>query len=483
MADWFWWTLYLLAMLLSGAAIAAAALERRRVSAVELAGLMLTLGPAGLASLLLLASLCGARPGRIIVLIFAAASMVVLILLWRRQRLPKVHLPWDFRRIDLLAIPLVLGLSIAVAYVWAMCVGFPLLEWDSIVIWGFKAKVLYYSALTPRPWYFTDLRYNYSHLDYPLLMPMMFAGAYGMMHQLNEYLARLILAILYIGQLLLVYVGARQFLPRVQSLMIAAVVLGAGYNIEQTLMSIPDIIVATFVAGTTVYVLRWIELRQTGEVVLAALFAIFAGITKNEGLPMAAVTAVVVCGFAISSARTRRWWKDPAIFCGIIVVGLGIWLIWRAGIPHVDENYPGQLRGSILAANAGRIPLIVGSGLTKMADVSHWGGLWMLVPILAIVGYRGWLSARTIALWMLLLAHLGIYVLVYVITPWEIRELIRVSMDRLLIHATPVAGLIVAAHWGSLLDPDLHGAEVQAVQQNPAEVSASATTIANPPQA
>jgi hypothetical protein len=451
MADWFWWTLYLLAMLLTGAAIAAVALGRRRVSAVELTGLMLTLGPAGLASLLLLASLCGVRPGRSIVSIFAAASTVTLLLLWRRKRLLNVALPSDFGRFDLLAIPLVLGLAIAAGYVWAMCAAFPLLEWDSIVIWGFKAKVLYYSALTPRPWYFTDLRYNYSHLDYPLLMPMMFAGAYGMMHQLNEYLGRLMLAILYIGQLLLVYVGARQFLPRVQSLVIAALVLGAGYNIEQTLMSIPDIIVATFVAGTTIYVLRWIEMRHTGDVVLAALFAVFAGISKNEGLPMAAVTAAVVWGFALRGTRTRQWWKAPAIFCGIIAVGLGVWLIWRAGIPHTDENYPGQLRWSILSANAGRIPLIVSSGLTKMADVSHWGGLWMLMPILAIVGYPGWRSARTIALWVLLLAHLAIYVVVYVITPWEIRELIRVSMDRLLIHATPVAGLIIAAHWGSLM--------------------------------
>jgi hypothetical protein len=451
MLDWFWWILHLLSMLCTGAAIAAAVRSRRPTSLTELAALMLTLGPGGLASLLLCISLCGLPPGRIVISIIGIASLTILIWLWRRKRLPRIAAPSPLSRADLVSMPIVLVVAAALAYVLVISLGYPLMEWDSIVIWAFKSRVLYYSALTPRPWYFTDVRYNYSHLDYPLLMPMMLTAAFAMMHQFNEYLARLLFAVLFSGQLLLIYTGARLFLPRMQAMMITVLTACCGMFIDQTVMATPEIILTAFIAGTTVYAIRWIDQRQTPDAIFAALFAVFAGLTKNEGLPLALITAGVMALFTLSAPPQRRRWKDLAVFCGIVGVGLGIWIVWRAGLPHTDENYPGQLRWSILSNNAGRVPLIVASGLKKMLAVSFWGGLWLLLPVMAGLGYRAWRNPRALALWCLLLAQLGVYVLVYTITPWDLAELIRVSMDRLLMHAVPLAGLIIAAHWGAMV--------------------------------
>ena len=63
----------------------------------------------------------------------------------------------------------------------AVALSSPLVEWDAFAIWGFKAKVLVHEALRPAPAYFHDLTLSYSHLDYPLMVPFLTAGAYAAM--------------------------------------------------------------------------------------------------------------------------------------------------------------------------------------------------------------------------------------------------------------------------------------------------------------
>jgi len=446
----FWTLLYALIILLAGCALTVAVMARQRRSIAEIAGLVLLLGVGSAGTLMIVASLLGIAPGRALLIIIAIVAIVVLVMSLRRGRLPQISLPllqspvW-FNPVSLVPILALAAGNIAVLIV---AMGFPLFEWDSFVIWGLKTKVLSYSALTPRPGYFSDLRFNYSHLDYPLLLPMLITGTYGMMHEVNEQLGKVVLPLLYAAQTLLVYSGARLWLGRLGSLLLTVLLICAPTSLQIAGLGNADMALTTFHLGSTLYLVRWIGQRQRCDIILAGVFSVFAALTKNEGMPLAGIAALVAMVFSVFIWQ-RQTWVDLGIFMLILILGVGLWLMCRAGVPHSDENYPARLTWSVLSQNAGRLPTILRTFLDYLDDPRGWGGLWLLLPLLAMLGFRAFARVDTGALWMLLIMQLGLYVMVYIITPWNVDKLLNVSVARLLMHAAPTAALILAAHWSA----------------------------------
>src|SRR5262249_21759407 len=138
--------------------------------------------------------------------------------------LPSIKRSWPKR--SLIAL-LIVALLAANLVVWFIALGLPIIEWDSFAIWELKAKVLYFDPLLPRPAYFNDLRFAYSHLEYPLLVPMLTAGAYAMMGQVNDQFGKIMLPVLFAAQTLLAYTGARLWLNRIQALAMALLLVGS----------------------------------------------------------------------------------------------------------------------------------------------------------------------------------------------------------------------------------------------------------------
>src|SRR5262249_46507300 len=90
----------------------------------------------------------------------------------------------------------------------------PLLDWDAFAIWGLKAKVVAHEALRPTPAYFHDLTFSYSHLDYPLMLPFLTAGAYAASGAMDDPAAKLVS--LFLDSLIvpMLYLGLRWKLSR-----------------------------------------------------------------------------------------------------------------------------------------------------------------------------------------------------------------------------------------------------------------------------
>jgi hypothetical protein len=40
--------------------------------------------------------------------------------------------------------------------------------------------------------------------------------------------------------------------------------------------------------------------------------------------------------------------------------------------------------------------------------------------------------------------------LIFLITPWNVTEILQVTLDRLLMHVVPIAGLIACLHWSEI---------------------------------
>lgn len=183
------------------------------------------------------------------------------------------------------------------------------------------------------------------------------------------------------------------------------------------------------------------------DAVLCGLFTLFAALTKSEGLPLAAINFLLILVFAIR----RREWKHLVGFILVLGIGLGIWLIFRAQLPHTDENYLSRLSIASLSQGVQHMGSILEALFSAFMDHRNWGILWMILPILGVIGFRSFSKPTTICLWVLLVSHLALYAMVYMITPWNLGELLPVTIPRLLLHVSPTAMLLVAAHAGEIL--------------------------------
>lgn len=447
-----WAMLYVVVIALIGAAITSLILQRQTGRSIpELVGLVLALGAGTCATLLLWISMLGIRPGRGVILLLGGVAVSILVGLAILRRLPRPALPmWERKSSSLLILLPAAVLLLANLYVFIPAVGFRIFEWDAFSIWGLKAKVLFESSLNPRPDYFTDVRFSFSHLDYPLLLPVLLTGGFAMLGETDDTTGKIVLPFLITAQICLAYTGARLWLGRLASLLITMLLVCIPLHLARAGIGTADGPLAGFWLGSLVYLMRWMRTSDAPDLLIMGLFVLFTATTKSEGLPLAMLGTLIVIGI---SARNRSW--RPAIgFMAIAWTGIGIWLAWKAGIPRTDENYFGRLRPGIILENLARLGTIIPMIAKSLVRVDRWGGLWILLPLLAVLGWRAFSERRTLWLWTIFLAHLMLYTLAYIITPWDnLKALIDASLERLLLHIAPTAMLLVAAHWAECTPP------------------------------
>ena len=191
-----WCAIYLVCLLLTGYAVAAALTPRR--SSIELLGLAACIGPAVMGAFLIVISLLGRAPTRITIMGFTLAMLVLLV--WgikRRAKFPREEEP---PRIPIIWIVIGLGILATVLYLLINDTAImPTLEWDAFAIWQLKDKILTDHALIPKPEYFYDVNLSYSHLRYPILVPMISAGSMAMTGYEGDDLAKVPYLLMYLG--------------------------------------------------------------------------------------------------------------------------------------------------------------------------------------------------------------------------------------------------------------------------------------------
>lgn len=440
--------IYVLIILLLGSVLTLFLTGSRRRPLVEVLGLIFLLGAGAMPTILTWHSLFGIGPSRLTVALIALASIMVLINMrrWVAARLPLLPAkPADWRE-GFLGGALIVTIGLVNLIVLINTLGVPLVEWDSFAIWGLKAKVLFHSPLNPRPPFFTDVRMTYSHLDYPLLTPMLVAGGYAMIGQVEEQIGRIGLPLIFMGQTLLAYVGMRMWMNRIPALGMTLVLMGCPYIVFLAPMGIADVPLSGFLLGGIVYLLKWVQSRDTCDALICAACLSFAAQTKSEGLALMAIIMLIVAIITVM----RRTWKTLGACALLIVLCVGPWLIWSMGVPHLNENYHSQLTIPNIIKNTGRLSVILPALVNHIIDIELWGVLWFMLVLMAIMGFRAIMRPEGIVLWSLIILHLGLYTVIYVVTPWNVAELINASMARLLIHLAPTVALLTAVHWGAM---------------------------------
>jgi 4-amino-4-deoxy-L-arabinose transferase-like glycosyltransferase len=308
-----------------------------------------------------------------------------------------------------------------------------------------KAKVLAIYPLYPRPAYFTNLSLSYSHLRYPLLAPMISAGMHAMTGSLDD-LCKTISLLLYPSMGLVVFAAVKRINGTTAALTAAALLACLEPFCRYGGSGSAEMAVTAFYACSLLCILRWRENKDRGYLVLAAIFSGWMAWTKNEGLALAAIDAIVV---AASGPREQR---RKSIAAGVTLAAIAAaiylpWILYSWGLPRTDEDYAGRFASTQIFSNLSRLGTILAGFGKELIDWEDWGLFWVIAVGLALAERRRFRNPQVAAIGVLLVLHVAAYVPAFLVTNWRLEELLSVTLDRLLMHAAPAAAILIGVLW------------------------------------
>jgi hypothetical protein len=367
---------------------------------------------------------------------------------------------------------------------------FPLNEFDAMFHFALKGKVLYFTG-NPLDEIFTDVTGLFgrihTHRNYPLGIPFLEAytahAGFGWSERWVElplaFWALCIPAAVSLGLRIYGTQAARAGAIAAACLPIlfardfpirAAENFSAGLTGSITAGAGTDQPLGAYLAVACALLLH---ARAAGSIhmgVLGGITLAMAVFVKNEGLALAAATALaLVLGAPLAKARA---WKASVVFLAVTAVLAAPWMLHRAQLPALDENYSEIFTLDRIVEYAGRsesVPITLAEenlgeetrvvarpvlaaeymGI-EFVNIFSWGLFWVMFWCCLPFGrsFRDG-EARWVAL--LTLGGLLLYFLVLVITPWSLFALYNTGIPaRLLIHLIGPAALVIGRRFGSI---------------------------------
>jgi hypothetical protein len=343
----------------------------------------------------------------------------------------RLHLQgWDWLFVGLLAVLLL--------YTFPRATLYPMWAWDAIATWGCKAKVFYASRGL-------DLTCIDAHNYYPNLLPLLLSYFYFCLGGVNDHLVQGLFPLWGALLLMLLYCLARRLgLSRRQALGLTAFfALNGTVFVVHLYIAYADLPLAYFTLGAAGLIYLWLaDQAPAGSLILSAFFLADLAWCKYEGPPLAA-TVLLAAGLTLTWLRPPDAWRR-LLSLSLPLAGLILgYLPWRLfaqahhihiGSDHIQNFYPAQFLQAI-------------SYLAwALVQPYYFGFLWpALLLALLFAGRRLW-TTPTLFLALFIGGNLLAIILAYALAPTSTAEFpayVRATLDRLLLHLTPTAALLI----------------------------------------
>jgi hypothetical protein len=318
----------------------------------------------------------------------------------------------------------------------------PMWSNDYLAIWGFKGKTIFRSAGIPRR-LFTDPSLGFSHPEYPLGLPLLFASVSFLLGRWDDHALALLFPFFQVATLLALAGWLRRRGASATLALAAAALLAQFeplYSAFQTgLADIPFSFAALLFGSALVDVLDGTDPQAARRLALAAFLAVS---TKNEGLLLIAAGAALAL-FASRGARAAsRSALAAVVVPAVLLTGIG--RLWKGSLPLRDFDF------SLLTRPQQLLPRASSAIRTAFSEIvlPAWPGLLCLA---ILVG-----SGRSIPRGNRLLALSLICTLAYLLIPSLVvlgpEWLIRTSFARTVSALAPLTAAAIASRLTSLSD-------------------------------
>jgi len=320
---------------------------------------------------------------------------------------------------------------------------FPVLENDARAIWTLKAKLLYYGKDIFQQ-YLTNPIYIYSHQDYPLGLPLIWSSFFKILNSVYEPVVSIFSHALF-WQIPLLFLG----------------LIRRKYNIDNNIATFITILLffplATFVsqwagyadfglsfifASTITALILFHEENNILYLYLALFFGSSALFLKNEGIPWFIFLSFVIIlvkkfkKYKITDIKVSKL-KQSIIF--ILPLFLSSAWFYTKKILSVGNDLAKNPNLNILSYLK-RIEPIYKSVISRSFNGSTLGILWsttLIAFILLVILNRRVLISKSMIPAILILLQFSSYILIYMLTPYDVDWHISTSFSRLLIHLIP----------------------------------------------
>src|ERR1051326_4254310 len=330
-----------------------------------------------------------------------AIAAAVLVLSKPRLRWPHLTI------VDALTLVTVVAYALyaTVARVW---------EWDFWAIWGLKARVFF--EIHTIDWRFLESRWNdFAHPDYPLLLPLNYVYTALLGGGWNDrWLGAANVA--FAAAFLLV---VRELVARGATPLIArTITFGATTFALSGFIGLAEAPLIAFGGAAILFLRRAAVFDDAAAMKHGAVLAGLAACTKNEG--MALLVAIAV---ALALSRVRLVWRLWPAFAIALP-----WVILRA-IHHLPTDLA---KGSFVGRVVSRTSHIGTAGELLLRDL-HAPWLWSAILVAILVVPHAFRVRERFVL-LAFLFQLGIYVVTYLGTPFNIEWQVETSWPRLTAH-------------------------------------------------
>jgi len=274
-------------------------------------------------------------------------------------------------------------LTLQITYIALGAVGRPLDIWDSWVTWGMKARIIFLDGSISSPVY-ADLSRAITHLDYPLLVPLIEAWLYNWLGTPDDRLVGLVAIPFYLALAGVCYSASRRWgATRRLGLVVAIAVASIP---EITVLSstvFADVPLALFATIAAIFLIEWLEHGRPGALVVAATAAGLMPWTKREGIIL--LGALCLATLIVSRGTRRAWFGVGALLLAAVCLSGPWWMFVRwNGIANVDFL---PLTMATFQANLGRAPRIAQIELASLLS-ADWGFAWPIAALVGLVGRR-----------------------------------------------------------------------------------------------
>lgn len=380
--------------------------------------------------------------------IVGLAALAWTVASWWRHTTPprKISLGWlgDLPMLGrLLAV-----VALPAAFVY--CCRTDLTGYDARSIYALKARVLYDSG-TVRDEDFQDIQRVHFNPAYPLLMPLVEAQIYWTQGsyaapglKLLFLLFPLSLASVFAGELR--RLGARGLAAMLALMLLLTPILlecfeGAG------LSGSADLPLAALILAGVLEISRWIRRPAWRPAICAALLLGAAASTKAEGVIWIAACAAGLAGMWLLRPAwpTGRQLATGLAGGGVFVLLFGVRQAILRQLPDSPyyPSYFAALDWHWIRQLADRPAVVLRYGFEELARAKFWNLMWPCI-LGSLVLLRRSRLPRVVWFWRLTtVAGMCGAFLALAITPLHLEYELRTSFSRLMLHAFPLAALIM----------------------------------------
>jgi hypothetical protein len=345
---------------------------------------------------------------------------------------------------------LLIVLSVEVLCCFIRAGSTPSMAFDAAGIWGYKAKQIFMSHGIPIP-ELGNVGFPIYHADYPLLIPLNQAFLYFFLGHFNDFAAKLLFAGFYLSTLVLFYSFSNRVLPRrLPCLALTFLLASTPYFSDQATNGYADLPLAYFFFCSVILLFQWTQSPSLIFISLSALFAAFAGMTKNEGLMLATVMILVLLLAWFKLNRGRRAQTKTIhllLFVTVLAGTLLPWLIIRHEIGFVNDLMNSRTFARVSIDNLERLGPILWQYQKIIFGVRNWNLAWVLALGCLAFGWRR--GFHSDARYIILSIALGLagYTLVFMMSTYDLPWHLSTAASRLFLHFLPLAFFFVGLVW------------------------------------